>query len=116
MGLRISVYRDGLGDCTNGGLSGQYKDICVVNADGPFEPDDQTPAFKLEENYGGSIKLVPVDQPEGVCGPMFGGNYGATSDSRFGEKIEEITGSRFYGAVAIHDRFETWEQYDQLSR
>ena len=37
---------------------------------------------------------------------MFGGNYGATSDSRFSEKVEEMMGSSFYGAVPIHDRVE----------
>jgi len=37
---------------------------------------------------------------------MFGGNYAATSDSRFGEAIEKLTGQDFYGAVPIHDRKE----------
>jgi len=37
---------------------------------------------------------------------MFGGNYASTSDSRFGEAVEKIIGTRFYGAVAVHDRVE----------
>ena len=37
---------------------------------------------------------------------MMGGNYGSTSDSRFKDKLEEMLGERFYGAVAIHDRVE----------
>jgi hypothetical protein len=45
----------------------------------------------------------------GRVGPMMGGNYAATSDSRF----SEATGQ--YGAIAIHDRYETPEQYISLS-
>jgi hypothetical protein len=37
---------------------------------------------------------------------MMGGNYAATSDSRFSDKIEEMLGHGFYGAVPIHDRVE----------
>ena len=32
------------------------------------------------------------------------------------EAIEEMLGHRFYGAIPIHDRFDTWEAYDYLSR
>ena len=39
-------------------------------------------------------------------GPMFGGNFVYTSDSRFPSDYP----------IPIHDRFETQEQYDQLSR
>ena len=35
---------------------------------------------------------------------MFGGNFGYTSDSRFGGT-----------PIAIHDRCETWEQYNAMS-
>lgn len=84
--------------------------------DGPFEPGEDAPAFEVVGGPYGSAKLVPVDQPSGVIGPMMGGNYGATSDSRFGRKIEEILGHKFYGALPIHDRFESPEQNDLLSR
>ena len=46
---------------------------------------------------------------------MMGGNYAATSDSRFGEAVRKRIGPNFYGAVPIHDRFETPEQYRALS-
>jgi hypothetical protein len=36
---------------------------------------------------------------------MMGGNYGGTSDSRFNEAVQHITGFR-PGVVPIHDRYE----------
>ena len=39
-------------------------------------------------------------------GSMMGGNYAATSDSRFSDKIEQMLGHHFYGAIPIHDRVE----------
>jgi hypothetical protein len=38
MGLSVSVYRWGLGDCTNGGVSAGVGSLCVVNVPGPFNP------------------------------------------------------------------------------
>jgi hypothetical protein len=115
MGLHISVYRnaewaDGT-DCTNGGLSSKYTSLCVVNAEGPFEPSAQSPAVLLDNHYKNSVRLIPAEKVGGVWKPIkghwqMGGNYGATSDSRFGELIERLGGVRFYGAVAIHDRKE----------
>jgi hypothetical protein len=47
---------------------------------------------------------------------MFGGNFGYSSDSRFSEAVRELTGSPHYGAVPIHDRFDTPEDHEALSR
>lgn len=138
MGLHISVYRDADGhDSTNGGISSCVKNLTVVNADGPFEPTADAPAVILESHARGIVRLVPAVQVDGqwvgfrpsdksqaeflpqygAVGPMFGGNYGATSDSRFREKITELTGSgNFYGAVAIHDRYESASLNAYLSR
>jgi hypothetical protein len=44
-----------------------------------------------------------------IIGGMDGGNYLTRSDSRF----SEITGVPY--PVAIHDRYETQEEYDLLS-
>lgn len=48
--------------------------------------------------------LVPVLQPKGAVGPMSDGNLAYSSDSRI---------DRVYH---IHDRFESQEMYDSLSR
>ena len=115
MGLNIDVYRNG-SDSTNGGASANCKSICVVNIPGPFKPDHNKPAFKLVEGNLGTAVLKPLYEPKNMMGPCMGGNYGGTSDSRFGEAVEKILGHGFYGAIPIHDRFDTWEAYDYLSR
>lgn len=116
MGLLVSVYRDSLGDCTNGGISANVDKFCLVNVDGPFEPSKECPAVLLVKNNVGttkSVKAVPAVQDESGewvvrGGSMFGGNFAATSDSRFGQAIAKLIGDefRFWPAVAIHDRFE----------
>ena len=119
MGLTVNVYRWGLGDCTNGGASAEVKSICVVNIPGPFNPRPESPAFELVEGPGGQghaiLRPVEAKKP-GMVGPMSGGNFGYSSDSRFSEAVQKLTGSRHYGAVHIHDRYETPEQYRVLSR
>jgi hypothetical protein len=119
MGLHIDVYRsaDRSGDCTAGGISGRHPELCIVNVNGPSDPTDKAPAALLVPgNLPGTLKIVgavkneagdyvPLTYPN-ATGPMMGGNYGATSDSRFSEACERLLGHRFYGAVPIHDRFE----------
>lgn len=55
---------------------------------------------------GGYVKAVAVKHPKGQLGPMAGGNYAADSNGMSPLKFP----------VPIHDRFETVEQYDALSR
>lgn len=105
MGLHIYVYRNDLGDCTNGGISSKVKGLCVINVDGPFQPSVDYPAVELVDGHiAGTLRLVPVDYKGKWY--MMGGNYGATSDSRFSEACENLSGHVWYGAVPIHDRFE----------
>lgn len=126
MGLRVSVYRNRNrhfnAECTNGGISAEALDLCIVNVDGPSEPNDESPAAMLvdwrpfgQEIGRRMVKIVAAEKVDGQWrqleqptrnGPMFGGNYAGTSDSRFNEAIEKSLGTIFYGAVPIHDRFE----------
>ena len=119
MGLSVSVYRWGLGDCTNGGESAGVGSLCVVNVSGPFSPRPGLPAFELVEGPGGRghaiLRPVEAKKP-GMVGPMFGGNYAETSDGRFTEALRDLTGTKFYGAVPIFDRYETPADYEALSR
>lgn len=117
MGLIVNIYRDEYDSHFNAfvGKSG----VTVVNIPGPFEPTVERPAALLTTNALGSPIIVPayVDSQgtyrelkrEGVIGPMMGGTYAATSDSRFSEATKQ------YGAVAIHDRFESPATYAALS-
>lgn len=95
--------------------------VTVVNIDGPFDPAPHRPAVLLEDGpLRGTKRIVLATQKddgswhmerrEGHVGPMMGGTYVATSDSRFREA------AGFYGAVAFHDRFETPEQYASMSQ
>lgn len=108
MGLIVSVYRDAGSktDCSMNGVTNRFSRLCVVNVDGPFEPDDDCPAVRLEPGYyPGTVMIRPLE----VQGKhsMFGGNFVAASDSRFCRAIEKITESNFYGAVPVHDRVES---------
>lgn len=115
MGIYVNVYRNpDFGDCTNGGISSVHNRLCVVNVSGPFEPNDDYPAFMLHSHCKGCVRLVPAVwheekqqwQIDNSKWYMMGGNYAGTSDSRLSDRIESLTGIRFYGAVAIHDRTE----------
>ena len=116
MGLLLNVYRsDPVGpfgesmDCTLGGVSSRAWRLCVVNVDGPFNPSPDAPAvLLLKGNIPGAVKIVPADETGApVKGwTMFGGNYAATSDSRFSEACARLSESPCYGAVPIHDRIE----------
>ena len=118
MGMTVQVYRWGLGDCTNGGLSSGVGSLCVTNVEGPFKPGPAFPGVELVQGPGGPGHAILQDprQRPGMVGPMFGGNYAETSDSRFQEALRKVTGARFYGAVPIHDRWDTPEDHEALSR
>lgn len=140
MGMIVGIYKDArLGDCTNGGISAKATGLTVVNVDGPFEPSDLYPAAMLVDSpFGGAI-LVPATRDAGHwepvasgnrCGPMFGGNIADTSDSRWCDAVRShVTGTlrkagitdriqsmAFSTSVRIHDRFESWEQYEAMTR
>lgn len=107
---------------SNGGVSDRYDTLDLYPAgtwESQVHPDHRDKAVVLEEgNLSGTVIVVPVSAPSGVthCGPMASGAYVASSDSRFREAVEKLLGHRFYGALPLHDRYETWGQYDALSR
>lgn len=118
MGLRAQIYRGSLGDCSNGGISGRVNEVTIINVEGPFDPTPEAPAVRLVRgNIWGSVKIVVEDDdsrgPERV-GPMFGGTFVATSDSRFADAVDKLIGTRG-GAVALHDRYETAAEYARYS-
>ena len=109
-GLSVFVYRNTLGDCTNNGISCKQDRLILV---GPgcgevFEGDEtNTIVVKTKIFSGKSYTYAePAEQPKGMAGPMFGGNFAFTSDSRMPN----------HAPIPIHDRFETWETYEHLSR
>lgn len=111
----VSVYRDAESgyDCTNGGVSSRFARLLVISEDEalPADPmhDPQTPVCILTR----STRTHPVIRPHPAllrggakAWTMFGGNFAASSDSRFIDAVEQISGTRSTRAVSIHDREE----------
>lgn len=126
--LILNVYRGTYGDPdydpTNGGISGRYDEILVPCEHGFMNVDPATceNLFRIERFTFGpweTLHLVPYNKErEGLIGPMDGGNYADASDSRWGEMLARKFGPfyRFNTCLAIHDRYETPEVYEALSR
>ena len=112
MGLIVSVYRDSSrnSDCSNNGISNKHNELTVVNVPGPFEPKEDRPAVLLTKGPLNSVNIKPaklVDDKwvveDGLF--MYGGNAASTSDSRFGQAVEQLCGYN-HSFVKIHDRLE----------
>lgn len=128
MGLNADILKaNGRSYAGIGGTSTYFDRVCIVNVDGPFEPtQDCFPVMLVRGNLPGTVKAVmacPIEtmpvqwtevRPPNAVGPMHGGCYIESSDSRFGEAVAALGGPR-YAPVAFHDRFETPEQYRALS-
>ena len=108
-GLLVFVLRSKT-DCTNGGISSKHDQFVLTGPgiEGPFIPDARAPELRLvRRDIGGEyLSCEPVARPAGKVGPMFGGNFIHTSDSRFPSKYP----------IPVHDRFDTQADYDSLTR
>ena len=115
--LSVDVYRSrNLGDCTNGGVSSRFDKLLVLCDRGFINVDMDNPPENLckivhRHLFGRDVyHIEPVARPTGA-GWMMGGNYAATSDSRFHALCGDL-----YAAIPVHDRQESWKDYDALSR
>lgn len=108
MGLLVEVYKWSLGDCTNGGVSSKHNKLCIINMEGPFEPRDDAPAALLIQHP--SVKehcyIVPKELIDSSRVFMSGGNFAYSSDTRFWQAVNKLTGTKGSFAVSIHDRTE----------
>lgn len=113
--LGIYVLRNNsFGDCSNNGVSARYDRLTMITENEvlDFTGDKKNVVVKIDRVLFG--KIMPVLVPLEVYNEykasklpiMFGGNFGYTSDSRFG----------FDYPLPIHDRVETWDEYEALSR
>ena len=117
MGFTVQVLRNnGLGDCTNGGVTARYDVLTVVEFDGEAvkgydEPCEERPAVRVVKRMLGRepyYHIEPVEKRAGCVGPMMGGNYAVGRCHR----LAELVGDR---PLKVHDRFETPEQYEALN-
>ncbi len=110
-GLSVSVYKWGEHETTNGGLSAFFDDVFAFapELEGNYEAEDMKPidpVFVIEPNRNGAQYgpvAYPIEDADGRAGPMFGGNFLWTSDSRFSRAFPN-------GPVPIHDRFEKYQK------
>lgn len=106
-GLLVNVYRDNIGDCTNNGISAKQDSLILVDVPGPFDGNETNSVQLVKRFLSGRYyyHVEPLIKLEGMVGPMFGGNFIYTSDSRFPLDYP----------IPIHDRFESQEMYNHLS-
>lgn len=135
-GMRLNVYRSADGtDCTNGGITSRVSRLTVVGiltAEGVaelpknmqiFSADELAPAVVLVPSrapgYDACPHLVPLEyidgMPDGHVGPMAGGSYAGTSDSRWAELGSKFGKNLALDVVAVHDRVESYSLYLALS-
>jgi hypothetical protein len=105
-GFTFEVYKWGLGDCTNGGISSKARAVTVIDPRLPEmdEPTADRPAVKIvTRDYLNYTHAEPIDPPPaGHVGWMMGGNFIYTCDSR-GRAILDYP-------IPLHDRCETTDQ------
>ena len=80
--------------------------------------DSEAPLYRFVWRDAFGYHLEPVDQPKGMLGPMHNGVY-AKIDYMVREHLAKAQGIKVYAVPAlvnVHDRFETQETYDSLSR
>lgn len=116
-GLICSIYQDKDGvNCSNNGISSKYKDVLVIMAEGEgqvFDEDPKRPTVKIVRRIIQGKEYIHAEPVNPIksenIGYMFGGCFIFSSDSRFSRFISQYP-------VALHDRQESQEEYDILSR
>lgn len=81
-------------------------DFILTDEENPPADVNGVPVLKIVRRMFGTEEYVhaePVSQPTGMIGPMAGGNFVYTCDSRYREQICSYP-------ISVHDRFETAEQ------
>lgn len=116
MAMIVHVRRPRDYDCTNGGVSSTHDTLLVVESPAEVPASPIVPVMVVERHAPGAMCLRPLNHTpsrKGEFGPMAGGNY-AVGDDRFNEAVGRMLGTKFYGAVAIHDRYESEELFFSL--
>ena len=104
------------------GILGDRKEI-TLDAELPKgywveDPTKEKPLYKFVWRDAFGFHLEPVDQPEGMIGPMGDGLY-AEIDCLVRRQLAKakcIPGYAVPELMPVHARFETPEQYDRLTR
>ena len=111
--LPVGVFRSAdRTDCSNNGISAQFSTLYLIHPEGFMEVSEDDPRLirvvtrhLFGRDYS-HVEPVNPEHPTGAVGPMSGGNFVYTCDSRFPSSYP----------LSVHDRFETAEQYESMSR
>lgn len=112
--LPVYVFSNkSFGDSSNNGVSARFDKLLLIHEEGFINIDENDLPENLvkivSRNIQGNLyKHIEPFKKATKVGYMFGGCYASTSDSRF-SKISHYP-------LAIHDREETQNEYDSLSR
>lgn len=117
--ISVYVYRDNLGDCTNNGVTSRNSSMLLfVDCDREdaiswckehhYDPNEQL--ILVRRNLWGERHdyAEPLVKPENMA-QCAGGNFVYSCDSRFREYTKS------WQPISVHDRFDTWEDFDHLS-
>lgn len=117
----VEVFRaaDGV-DCTNRGITSKFthlylydgdRDECIAHAKDKGVLDKSLYLVRRllwnEKHYYAEPLIKPEDRAQ-----VFGGNFVYTCDGAFSRMLGQSTST----PLPVHDRFETWEQFEALSR
>ncbi len=109
MALTVFVLRSG-SDCTNGGVTAN-EGIFTLLGENEAVPTGRGPFLRVVKRTMGRevyVHAEPVGEArKGMIGPMHGGNFVHTSDSRW----RDLVGHSY--PIAVHDRFETVADYNR---
>lgn len=128
-GMILDIYKPSDGSASNGGVSARCAQVTVTrildrtSPPGPhamkpvpadcrvFEPRANRPEAVLMVQRLAAYTLLHVSPwtwtAEGPVGQaMMGGCYVAVPDNRWARCLEAELGTPFYGALALHDRWE----------
>lgn len=112
--IQVDVYRHEYDyfkgtDTTNGGVSGRYNTLYLMDQHGTclVDSDDERLMEAVRDaGGGGGWHLEPVNGHKGK----------AYTDWTYGGNIAEVSRDGRTEYVRIHDRQDTWEAYAVLSR
>src|SRR5438105_324421 len=99
-GIPVAVYKARGQSFSNQGLSATHEELLLVVESGGIYALGEVSYPAVRILLGGladTIRAIPVEGgPPGSVGPMMGGCYIASSDSRFGAECQRVLGRRFY--------------------
>lgn len=115
-----TTYGGTISDCTNGGVTSKNERVilvpegCTAEQIADLKATATLPILKVvRRNIGGReyLHAEPIDAPgrNPIGSWMAGGNFVYSSDSRYSQWVAQYP-------ISVHDRTETPEQYDLLSR